>query len=146
LGSFGVTIVFYDPYADNFSKNVTKLELEELLAISDIVTLHMPLTDKNYNLIGYDQIKIMKQSAYLVNLARGGLVDEVALLHALENRGIAGAAIDVYESEPYKGPLTNCNNIILTAHMGSYAAESRVLMEYEALGNLRESMHDRKLI
>lgn len=133
LGSFGVKIVVHDPYMENISNNVSKLEFEELLACSDIVTLHIPLTSENYHLIGADQIKIMKKGSYLVNLARGGLVDEDALFHALENRNIAGAAIDVYESEPYKGPLLSSESIILTAHMGSYATEARVLMEREAL-------------
>lgn len=140
LSVFGVKVVFYDPYVSSTSKDVTKLEFEQLLATSDIVTLHSPLTHDNYHLIGSDQINIMKEGAYLLNLARGGLVDEFALMHALENRSIAGAAIDVYENEPYQGPLSKCNNLIMTAHMGSYAAEARALMEREALSNLTKKM------
>ena len=88
----------------------------------------------------------MKNGAYLINLARGGLVDEDALSVALKNGVIAGAAIDVYEDEPYQGALLNYDNVILTAHMGSYAVEARVQMEQEALSNLTKEMMSLALI
>ena len=78
----------------------------------------------------------MKPGAFLVNAARGGLVDEQALYDALTSGHLAGAAIDTYESEPYRGPLSGLSQVVLTAHMGSYAKESRVQMEREAAQNL----------
>ena len=78
----------------------------------------------------------MKPGAFLVNTARGGLVDEQALHDMLTSGHLAGAAIDTYENEPYKGPLNQLPQVVLTAHMGSYAKESRVQMEQEAARNL----------
>jgi D-3-phosphoglycerate dehydrogenase / 2-oxoglutarate reductase len=78
----------------------------------------------------------MKSNALVINTSRGEVVDEAALLEALEANRIGGAALDVYGEEPYQGPLTENNKIILTAHMGSYAKEARVQMESEAVDNL----------
>ena len=84
----------------------------------------------------------MKPGSWLINLSRGGIVDENALYNALTEREIEGAAIDVYETEPYKGLLTECENIILTPHVGSYARESRVAMEIQAVDNLLNEIKD----
>lgn len=104
----------------------------ELLARSDIVTLHVPLNDATRGLVGANEIAAMKQGALLVNAARGGIVDEVALADALRSGKLGGAAIDCFETEPYTGPLLGFDNVQLSAHMGSYAREARALMEAEA--------------
>ena len=78
----------------------------------------------------------MKQNAFLVNIARGGLVDESALVKALTENRLSGVSLDCFEIEPYIGPLLNCNNVQITAHMGSYAKEARMMMEFEACVNL----------
>ncbi len=78
----------------------------------------------------------MKPTALLINTCRGEVVDESALLEALESDRLGGAALDVYTEEPYRGPMTKNSKIILTAHMGSYAKEARIQMEHEAVDNL----------
>ena len=84
----------------------------------------------------------MKHGSFLVNAARGGLVDEQALYECLQNGHLGGAALDCFEQEPYIGPLRDMVNVVLTAHIGSYAKEGRALMEQQAVDNLlRELMN-----
>ena len=78
----------------------------------------------------------MKQGAWLVNVARGGMIQERALYEALKNGHLAGAALDVFGKEPYQGPLSSLENVILTPHIGSYAREARIDMETQAIDNL----------
>ena len=110
---------------------------EELLAWSDIVSIH---ASSGGCLIGPMELELMKQGSWLVNAGRGGMIDEEALLQALESGRIAGAALDVYSREPYDGPLKGLDMIILTPHIGSYAHESRVRMECEAAENLMKGL------
>jgi len=118
-------------------KNKVRLtSLEELLRESDVVTLHIPYTEENRNLINARRLKIMRRGAILINTSRGGLVDEDALYHALKSGHLDSAALDAMETEPYHGPLKELNNVILTPHIGSYAFEARVQMEMEAAKNL----------
>ena len=139
LRSFGVKILASEPKPDKkwVEKNrVILTSLEELLKESDIVTLHIPYTEKNRNLINAAKLEIMKRGAILINTSRGGLVDEDALYHVLKSGHLSGAALDAMETEPYHGPLKELNNVILTPHIGSYALEARVRMEMEAAKNL----------
>ena len=99
---------------------------------ADILTLHLPLSPKTRHLFDHSVLKQMKSSAYLLNYARGEIVDEVALYQALLEQKIAGAVLDVFEKEPYQGPLTELENIVLTAHMGSCAEDCRFQMELQA--------------
>ena len=117
-----------------------------LLAQSDIVTLHVPLEDSTRGLIGADAIARMKRGALLVNVARGGIVDEAALIDALRSGQLGGAAIDCFETEPYAGPLLECENVQVSAHMGSYARETRALMESEACETLVAGLRQRSLL
>lgn len=112
--------------------NVTWCEAHRLLAESDIVTLHIPLTALNRQFINRARIGRMKTGAMLINTSRGGVVDEGALVDALQQRHLGGAALDVFEKEPYEGPLARMDNVILTAHIGASARESRYLMELGA--------------
>jgi D-3-phosphoglycerate dehydrogenase len=82
----------------------------------------------------------MKKGSWLINASRGEVVDETALYDVLNSGHLSGAALDVFESEPYKGPLTSLPNVILTPHIGSYASEARVRMETEAVDNLIEGL------
>jgi len=82
----------------------------------------------------------MKPGSFIVNVARGGIIDEAALLAALQTGHIAGAALDCFETEPYSGPLSKLDNVQMTAHMGTYARETRDLMEQEASRLLVESL------
>jgi D-3-phosphoglycerate dehydrogenase len=127
----GAQVAYCDPAVKK--AGYQKLPLEELLAQSDIVSLHL---SGGGTLLGEKELRSMKQGSYLVNCARGGLVDEKALLNVLKEGRLAGAALDVFAQEPYTGPLTKVDNVILTPHVGSYAIESRIEMEVQATKNL----------
>jgi len=99
---------------------------------SDIVSLHVPLTTKTRGLVGPSELEKMKKDAFLINTSRGGVVDEQALFTALQNKKIGGAAVDVFEKEPYTGPLQGLSNCLLTSHMGSMSLDCRNRMEIEA--------------
>ena len=132
LAGFGCRIIVFDLYPVSFVDHVTPVSLDELLQKSDIVTLHLPYMPQTHHLINQTRLDLMKPSALLINVARGGLIDENALLKSLEANKIGGAALDCFEEEPYSGPLLSLNNIQTTAHMGSYAQEARSMMEAEA--------------
>ncbi len=114
----------------------SRVELKELLKKSDIVSLHLSYSKENYKLLGKDEFFLMKQGSFLINCSRGGIVDEDALYSALKKGKLAGAAIDVFEQEPYNGPLRELDNVVLTPHIGSYAREARIRMETQAAKNL----------
>lgn len=129
LQAFGVEIVAYDPYVTEARAQqlgVTLLPLDELLATSDFVTIHMPKTPETTGMIGAKQLKAMKQTAYVINVARGGLIDEKALAAALAAGEIAGAGIDVFTSEPPEDDtLTSAPNILVTPHLGASTDEAQ---------------------
>lgn len=140
--AFGARILAHDTQAVEMPDHVERADLASLLKRSDIVTLHVPLAGRRDYLIGRQQLMLMRPGAFLVNTARGGLVDEAALLEALQSGRLAGAACDVFEKEPYRGPLAELPQVLLTAHMGSYAKEARALMEQEAARNLVDALID----
>jgi glyoxylate reductase len=105
------------------------MPLDRLLSTSDVISLHCPLTEDTRHLINQTTLMRMKRGAYLISAARGPIVDEEALVWALENRLIAGAALDVYEREPELQPkLTTFENVVLSPHLGSSAIETRTAM------------------
>ena len=108
--------------------------LDELLGESDVVTIHCPLTAETRGLIDERRLALMKASAYLINAARGGIVNEEALCHALKQRKIAGAALDVVEDEPpgKNHPLFQLDNVILTPHIGALTFEASKRGEWGA--------------
>lgn len=139
LHPFDVTILAHDPYQDSdFASKygIRFLDLESLLSESDVVSLHLPYNSERHHLLDERLLGLMKDEAILVNCARGGLVDEDALFNLLKNGKLAGAYLDTFEKEPYQGPLTSIDNVLLTPHIGSYAAECRLRMETEAVENL----------
>jgi D-3-phosphoglycerate dehydrogenase len=139
LHPFDVTLLAYDPFPDeDFAGQfgIQYLSLESLLPLADVVTLHLPYSTDNYHLFDDRLLALMKPDSILVNCARGGLVDEAALFTHLQSGKLAGAYLDTFEKEPYEGPLTTLENIVLTPHIGSYAAECRLRMETEAVENL----------
>lgn len=136
---FDFIVLAYDQVKDEkFQKeyNVQYTELNTLLKESDIVSLNINLTDQTKYLINKTRLDLMKSDSVLINTSRGEIVDENALYSALKNGKLAGAGLDVFEQEPYSGPLTELENAILTPHIGSYAKEIRVEMEIEAAQNL----------
>jgi len=135
LQSFDCAVLGSDPAMPK-SPYVQMVNLERLLSASDIITLHLPYSSGTHHFMEAHRISMMKQGAYLINASRGGLVDEDALVKALKNGRLAGAALDCFEHEPYQGPLKELKNTLLTAHIGSYAREGRVMMENQAVDNL----------
>lgn len=116
--------------------NAKRVELNELLAHSDFVSLHVPLTDATQHMIGTEQLQMMKNSAILINTARGPIVDEQALVEALRSKEIAGAGLDVFENEPALAPgLAELDNTILLPHLGSATIETRSKMATLAAQN-----------
>lgn len=132
----GAQVVYCDPAVKEAS--YTSVSLDKLLSQSDIVSLHVSGNDTP--LLGYEELRKMRQGSWLVNCARGGVVDEAALYQVLAEGWLAGAALDVFTEEPYVGPLVKLDNVILTPHIGSYAIESRVEMETQAVKNLIEGL------
>ncbi|MCW7462959.1 phosphoglycerate dehydrogenase [Leptospira limi] len=105
------------------------VDKDQIYKESDLVSLHVPLTKLTRNLIGKDQLNQFKKDSFLINTARGGIINESDLYDALKNNIISGAAVDVFEEEPYKGNLCELENILLTQHMGSCSYDCRLLME-----------------
>ncbi len=122
-------VVAYDPFLSAeraLDLGVEKVELEELLRRADFITLHTPLTDKTRNIINADSLKLTKKSLRLINCARGGLVDEAALHDALASGRIAGAALDVFVTEPAtESPLFALPNVVCTPHLGASTSEAQ---------------------
>ncbi|MCP1413945.1 D-glycerate dehydrogenase [Paenarthrobacter sp. A20] len=113
-----------------------RVDLDELLAVSDVVSLHCPYGPATHHLIGAEQLAAMKSSAFLVNTARGPIIDEEALASALRDRVIAGAGLDVYEQEPRVHPgLLDLDNVALLPHLGSATVETRTAMAMLAADN-----------
>lgn len=135
----GNPVIGFDLYPDEKwanGKGVKLRSFDEVICESDILTLHIPGNKDNKAIIGDEEIKKMKSGAFLINIARGGVVNEDALYRALSTNKLAGAAIDVFSKEPYDGPLCDLDNIIMTPHLGSYAKEDKVKMEIDAVNNL----------
>lgn len=135
----GNPVIGYDPYADAAwatDNGVELVDFDTLLTKADIVTIHVPGNEDGSAVIGAKEIDLMKTGAFLVNISRGGIVDEDALYNALAANKLTGAAIDVFSSEPYSGPLCDLDNVVLTPHLGSYAEEGKLLMEIDAVKNL----------
>ncbi len=147
-GAFDLRVVAYDPYLDRGraqSLGVLQVGLEELLEESDFVSLHVPLSSQTSHMIGETQLRQMKAGSILINTARGGLVDEAALVRALSEGWIAGAGIDVYENLPMfelhpafiRHPLFDLENVVLTPHSAGSSIEA---LEQLKLDGAREAV------
>jgi D-3-phosphoglycerate dehydrogenase len=131
--AFGFKIIVHDPdkqKADKLQDFMEHVELDELMRRSDIISIHCPL-DGNQNLIDYKKLSLMKKNAFLVNVSRGGIVNEDDLYKALSENLLAGAACDVFKSEPLKkdNPLLSLNNFIATSHIAWYSEQASVDLE-----------------
>ncbi len=129
--AFGMDVMAYDPFVDPDSLNVAEsrpelVELDELLVRSDYVTCHLPSTEQTKGLFNYERFCQMKPEAFFVNVARGDVVDEAGLVLALEEGKIAGAGLDVRQTEPPEdGPLSKMDNVILMPHVGAFTREAQ---------------------
>lgn len=144
VASFGAKVIVSDPYTD--TTEYENCALDELCQRVDVLTLHLPYVEKTHNLIGSRQFQLMKKGSFVINISRGGLIDEIALLQALESEHIAGAALDCFEQEPYFGPLSKLESVQMTAHMGTYARETRDQMEREASLLLVKALREMKIV
>jgi D-3-phosphoglycerate dehydrogenase len=145
-GAFRMRVLAFDPHVKN-----TVSDLRAVLAESDFVSIHCVLNAETRHLIGESELRAMKSTAFLVNVSRGAIVDEAALLQALQERRIAGAALDVYSQEPMKKtghPLSAfyaMDNVILSPHLTFYSHEAMARLEAETLERCREAL-DGKLL
>jgi len=141
---FKMKVLYYSrrrlPPEEEERLNARYVDLDTLLRESDIVSIHTPLTPETYRMIGERELKLMKNTAYLINTARGKVVDTDALVRALKEGWIAGAGLDVFEEEPLPPdhPLTKLDNVVLTPHIGSATVETRTRMALMVAENLIE--------
>jgi D-3-phosphoglycerate dehydrogenase len=143
--AFGARVIGFDPVVSSHN-SVELLSLDEVLNQADIVSLHVPINEQTHHILNANTISRMKPGSIVVNVSRGGLIDESALHDALKSQHLSGAALDCFEDEPYSGPLLQLPGVHVTAHMGSYARETRDLMEVEASTNLVNGLRKRGLI
>ena len=115
-----------------------------MLSKSDIISVHLSLNKHTKNLLNEYNLKFLKHNSIFINTSRGGIVDETYLYKLLESNSIAGAGLDVFETEPYDGLLKGLRNTILTPHIGSYASELRAKMESESVNNLIEAFYGKE--
>jgi len=140
---FGMRVIFHDPYPPPAEVVAelgaeAKRTVDEVLRDADFVSLHSPATPETHHLIDAARLALMKPSAFLINTARGDIIDEAALVAALKAGRIAGAALDVFEREPQvSSELLAMENVVLLPHLGSATQETRVAMGLRALENLK---------
>ena len=140
---FGMRVIFHDPYPPSADVAASlgaepRERLEDLLAEADFVSLHCPATPETRHLMNRERLALLRPEAYLINTARGDVVDEVALADALQARRLAGAGLDVFEREPQvTEALLGLENVVLLPHLGSATTETRVAMGMRAVENLR---------
>ena len=144
--AFDARVIAHDPHIDPTSHGVESVSLEELFAEANVISLHVPYTTDTHHLLDAKSFARMKPGSIIINAARGGLIDETALDEALISGHLGMAALDVFEQEPYHGPLTKNDRMILTSHIGSLAKESRKCMELEAAENLLKGLINAGLI
>jgi D-3-phosphoglycerate dehydrogenase len=129
----------------NRANNVAFAEKNTILEKCDIITLHIPMNAKNKSYLSKNEFHLMKKNAWLINTARGELIHEPDLVSALEDGLLQGAALDVFCTEPYAGPLTQMPQVLLTQHMGSCTEKGRRLMEFQAVENTLKLINNEKI-
>jgi D-3-phosphoglycerate dehydrogenase / 2-oxoglutarate reductase len=143
LGQFGLNIVAFDPFVSQEvadSLGVKLVSLEELCQVSDIISVHAPLNEHTRGMIKESHFQLMKPETFIVNTARGPIIDEQALIIALQSGKIAGAALDVVEKEPIDltNPLLDMDNVILNPHVAWYSEESQQELQRKAAQNVAD--------
>jgi glyoxylate reductase len=146
---FNANIIYYDPVPNEYIEKEFKAlrcdSLEELLSRADIVSLHVPLLQTTHHLIDKEKLKLMKSTSFIINTSRGPVIDEAALVWALQNSIIAGAGLDVFEFEPELTPgLVNLKNVVLTPHIASARESTRNEMAEIACQNIIDFFEGRQ--
>jgi D-3-phosphoglycerate dehydrogenase len=126
ISSFGVKVAAFDPYLKNAFEGIELKDLDAVLSESDFISIHCPLNDSTRHLIGKKEFKTMKKKPLIINTSRGAIIDEVALVQALQEGLISGVGLDVLEIEPPdpQNPLLKMENVVLSPHVGFYSVES----------------------
>lgn len=126
ISSFGIKVIAFDPFIDKPPETIELRSFDEVLRDSDFISIHCPLVDSTFHLIGEDEFKKMEKKPIIINTSRGPIIDEKALIKALKEGIISGAGLDVLEKEPPElgNPLLEMENVILTPHAGFYSVES----------------------
>src|SRR5213076_2299168 len=144
--AFGMRVAAYDPYLSAARARSLQVELVEelndLLAAADFISFHTPLTNETHHLLNAERISKTKPGVRIINCARGGLIDEVALANALQDRHVAAAALDVFETEPLPedSPLRDAPNLVLTPHLGASTAEAQEGVGIEIAQSIRAAL------
>lgn len=148
LKAFGMKIIYYDRNKRmNFDVELAakKVSLEKLMKRSDVISIHLPLTEQTFHLLDKEKLKLMKSTAVLVNTARGEIVEEEYLIHQLQRKKIFAAGFDVYENEPNINPkLLGLENVFLLPHIGSATKETRAAMSILAANNIINVLKGKK--
>jgi len=155
---FGFEIIAYDPFVDKSVENeygIKLVELDELMKLSDFISVHVPLNKNTEHIIGEKELLLMKESSFIINTSRGAVIDEKALIEILKENKIAGAALDVVEQEPIEkdNHLLNMENVIITPHVSWYSEEALVELKTKAaqeivevlIGNKPERLVNKKV-
>ena len=143
--AFGMDVIAYDPYLTDekaSAMGVERADVDAVIARADVISLHVPLTDETRGMISKESIARMKKGSFVVNVSRGGVVDEPALAEALTSGHLAGAALDVYQNEPLEAesPLRSAPNLILTPHLGASTSEAQELVASEIAEAVRAAL------
>jgi D-3-phosphoglycerate dehydrogenase len=142
---FKMKVVAYDPFLANLNVPYVEFthDLTDLLERADFLTLHLPLTAQTHHLIGEAQLRRMRRGSYIINAARGPIVDEAALIRALQEGHLAGAGVDVFDPEPPTGdnPLLSMNNVVCTPHVASYTDRGQAGMRTGVVDQLIQLLH-----
>ena len=148
--SFGMKIIGYDPYVngENFEKEeIEIIDLDSVIKSADYITLHIPLNDSTKNLFDHSNLSKMKPTARIINVARGGIINEADLAKVLNDSTIAGAAVDVFSNEPLEdsNPLLSAKNILLSPHLGASTSEAKEGVSKLICEQVRDYLNDGKL-
>jgi len=148
--SFGMNVCYYSTSGKNYNNKYRRIELDELLRNSDIISIHAPLNDNTRNLITLKELREMKPTAFLINAGRGGIINENDLAQALDDNIIAGAGIDVFSKEPIEttNPLMNIKNkskIVFSPHSAWTSLEARIELIKGIVKNIKEFVDNKKV-
>jgi len=149
ISAFNMQVLAYDPYLTKKKASLLKIKLcnlRKVLTKSDFISIHAPLTQETINMIGEEEFKLMKPTAFIINMARGTIIDEESLIKAIQKRWISGAALDVFSNEPpcTKNPLLSLDNIILSPHMAADTKESVFKMSMGAAKAVIDAIEGRQ--
>ena len=143
---FGAEVIYYSTTGKNTNTTYKRVELDELLQTADVISIHAPLTEQTHKLVTTEQLSKMKETAILLNTGRGGIIDEQALVVALQERQIAGVALDVLEKEPIQidNPLVGYKgtNLLITPHIAWASKEARTKLLLDTVANIKSFLNE----